>query len=157
LKRASAWIPVLVAAVLLTWSCGSSRSAATPGVSGAQDYGALSSELAVRTFLDAAAADDYPRMWRVFGTKDGPAVERFGIPEIEARMIVLARLLKNSGYDLRVANLASYGPDRVRYEVDLRGSRKGNVVVPVLTVPARGDRWFVEQLDMDALTASSLP
>ena len=115
------------------------------------------SELAVRTFLDAASADDYPRMWRVFGTKDGPAVEQFGIPEIEARMIVLAQLLKNSGYHLRVANLASYGPDRVRYEAQLEGTRKGNVVIPILTVPAGRDRWFVEQLDMDALTGSSFP
>jgi hypothetical protein len=113
--------------------------------------------VAVRTFLDAAAADDYPRMWRVFGTKDGPAVEQFGIPEIEARMIVLAQLLRNSGYDLQVVNRAAYGPDRIRYEARLEGSRKGAVMVPILTVPAGGDRWFVEQLDMDALTGSTLP
>lgn len=111
----------------------------------------------MRTFLDAVATDDYPRMWRVFGTESGPAVENFGIPEIEARMIVLARLLKNDGYELRVANMASYGPDRIRYEARMEGTRKGSVTVPILTVPADGDRWFVEQLDMDALTAGSLP
>ena len=159
MKCLSRSIRLLTAAtVLVSWSCGSSRSSATAGMgAGDQDYGAISSEAAVRAFLDGAVEDDYARMWRVFGTEDGPAIEEFGVREIEARMIVLAKLLKHSGYDLRVANLAMFGPDRIRYEAHLEGSRKGAVIVPIITVPSGGDRWFVEQLNMDALTGSSFP
>lgn len=142
----------------LVWAaCSSSSRQAAGGAPGQPVYGAASSEGAIQAFLDAAAAGDYPRMWAVFGTEDGAAVERFGVAEIEARMVVLARLLRHDGYEMQVANLAAYGPDRVRYEVRLQGTRKGAVVVPVVTVPDGRARWFVEQLDMDALTAGSFP
>ncbi len=45
------------------------------------------------------------------------------------------------------------GPDRVRYEVRMSGTRKGSVVVPVIAVPDRSGRWYVERLNLDALTA----
>jgi hypothetical protein len=146
---------VLLLSVLTWGACSSSTRHADAPIPGQQIYGADTSEAAVRAFLDAAAADDYPRMWAVFGTAKGPAVEEFGIAETEARMVVLARLLRNGSYEMRVANLASYGPDRVRYEVRLEGTRKGSVVVPVLTVPDGRARWFVEQLDMGPLTSGS--
>jgi len=148
--------PAVLVLSVFTWAaCNSSGRHADSPIPGQQVYGADTSEAAVRAFLDAAAADDYPRMWAVFGTAEGPAVEEFGIPELEARMVVLARLLRNRGYEMRVVNLASYGPDRVRYEVRLDGTRKGSVVVPVLTVPDGRERWFVEQLDMGPLTSGS--
>lgn len=152
--------PVLIAIATLTLTaCGSSaRRSSAPGFpADRQAYGAETSEAAVRTFLDAAAADDYPRMWAVFGTEDGAAIIQFGVEEIEARMIILSRLLRNNGYELRVQNLASYGPNRVRYVVQLLGTRNGNVVLPVLTVPDSGNRWFVEQIDMRRLTTGSSP
>ncbi len=140
-------------------ACGSSsRQFDTAGLpAGQQAYGASTSEQAVRTFFDAAAADDYPGMWAVFGTEDGSAVERFGIQEIEPRMIVLAGLLRNGGYEMRVSNLAIYGPDRVRYMVQLRNTRNGTVDLPVLTVPDGNGQWFVEQLDMDRIAPGSSP
>ncbi len=148
--------PTVFALFVLAWgACSSSSRPADAPIPGQRIYGADTSEAAVRAFLDAAAADDYPEMWAVFGTAEGPAVEEFGIAETEARMVVLARLLRNNGYEMRVANLASYGPDRVRYEVRMEGTRKGSVVVPVLTVPDDRERWFVEQLDMGSLTSGS--
>lgn len=145
--------------VLAMTACGSSSRqvdrAGSPA--GQQAYGANTSEQAVRTFLDAAAADDYPRMWAVFGTKDGPAVERFGIQEIEPRMIILAGLLRNRGYQMRVANLASYGSERVRYMVKLRDTRNGTIELPVLTTPDRTGQWFVEQLEMDRMAPATSP
>ncbi len=116
-------------------------------------YGAVSSEAAVRGFLDAANSGDYDRMGALFGTEKGPAIRELGIEELEARMIVLSKLLRNGGYELRQANLSMLGPDRVRWEAALRSSRKGDVVVPVVTTPDRGGRWFVEWLNVDALTA----
>ena len=156
-RRVQVSLTALVA--LAMTACGSSsRQFDAAGLpAGQQTYGANTSEEAVRMFFDAAAADDYPRMWAVFGTKDGPAVERFGIQEIEPRMIVLAGLLRNRGYEMRVANLASYGSERVRYMVRLRDTRNGTVDLPVLTVPDSRGQWFVEQLDMDRMTPASSP
>ena len=55
---------------------------------------------------------DAARPWNADdeATADGAAIERFGVQEIEPRMVVLARLLKHRDYDLRLANLW-YGID----------------------------------------------
>ncbi|MBT8462678.1 MAG: hypothetical protein KJO44_09185 [Gemmatimonadetes bacterium] len=113
--------------------------------------------MAVRGFLDGANADDYGQMSDLFGTDDGPAVERFGVTDVEQRMIFLASILKHSSYELRQVNLAQLGPDRIRWEARMLGTRKGGVVVPVVTVPDKNGRWYVERLNLDALTASSAP
>lgn len=135
---------------LLTAGCASGSAAARSG-----EYGSATSEMAVRGFLDGAAVKDYSRMMRLFGTADGPAVDRHGVTDVEQRMIVLAGLLQHESYDLRESNLAQLGPDRVRWEVTLAGTRRGTVVVPVITVPDRSGRWYIEVLNLDALTASA--
>lgn len=141
---------------LTTAACGSSPPQSSTGIAGGQQvYGADTSEEAVRAFLDAVATDDLPGMWAVFGTEDGAFVERFGIQETEPRMFILAGLLRNTGYDMRVENFASYGPKRVRYLVQLRDTKNGTVDLPILTVPDDDGHWFVEQLDMDRMTPSS--
>jgi hypothetical protein len=113
--------------------------------------------MAIRGFLDGANANDYSRMSALFGTDQGPAVERFGVTDVEQRMIFLASILKHDSYELQQANLAQLGPDRVRWEARMTGTRKGQVVVPIVTVPDRAGRWYVEILNLDALTASMVP
>jgi hypothetical protein len=113
--------------------------------------------MAVRGFLDGANADDYSQMSALFGTEKGPAVDRFGVTDVEQRMIFLASILKHDSYELRQANLAQLGPDRIRWDASMTGTRKGHVVVPIVTVPDRTGRWYVERLNLDALTASQVP
>lgn len=139
--------PLLMLASALVAACASSG----PTKSSGGPYGAVSSEAAVRGFLDAANEEDYRQMGQLFGTERGPAVDELGIEEVESRMIVLSKLLRNGGYALRQANLEMLGPDRVRWEAALTGSRKGSVVVPVITVPSKDGRWFVERLNVDAV------
>ncbi|HUF57862.1 MAG TPA: hypothetical protein VMM55_15025 [Thermohalobaculum sp.] len=115
-------------------------------------YGAESSEAAIVQFLDAAQAEDYQSMWAVFGTAEGAAIERFGVAEIEPRMVVLSRLLKHRDYELRLADLAGLGPNRTRYEVRMVGTRKGDVLVPFVTTHDGRGRWYVEQLQADRLS-----
>ncbi|HSM08712.1 MAG TPA: hypothetical protein VLA33_06810 [Gemmatimonadota bacterium] len=136
-------------------ACGGvSQGAGVPSPVGG--YGAATSENAVVQFLDAAQNEDYEGMWTVFGTAEGPAIERFGVQETEARMVVLSRLLKHRDYELRVANLAGLGPNRTRYEVRMEGTRKGSVMVPFVTAHDAGGRWYVEQLDADRLSGGNL-
>lgn len=133
-------------------ACGSGgpQGAGVPSPVGG--YGAESSESAVVQFLDAAQEENYAGMWNVFGTAEGPAIERFGVQETEARMVVLSRLLKHRDYELRLANLAGLGPNRTRYEVRMAGTRKGDVMVPFVTTHDGLGRWYVEQLDADRLS-----
>lgn len=131
---------------------GSPNNPAPVAVAPAGGYGAESSESAVSRFLDAAAAENYAGMWAVFGTSQGAAIERFGVVETESRMVVLSRLLRHTDYEMRVSNLAGLGPNRVRYEVRMNGTRKGDVMVPVVTVPDGRGRWYVEQLDAGRLS-----
>lgn len=140
-------------------ACGSSRGAGSSGSAEVSapvgGYGAESAESAIHRFLDAAQAENYEGMWTVFGTADGPAIERFGVQETESRMIVLARLLKHDGYELRLANLAGLGPRRSRYEVRMTGTRKGSVMVPFVTAQDGRGRWYVEQLQADRLSGGN--
>lgn len=143
-----------VAAVVIASLSGC--SARTSGQNGSP-VGASTSEMAVQEFLYGANADQYTRMSNVFGTEKGPAVDRFGVTDVEQRMIFLASILKHETFTMRQANLAQLGPDRVRWDVSLTGTRKGDVVVPMVTVPDGDGRWFVEWLNLDALTASPVP
>ena len=145
---------MLAAAIALV--AGSACSTRSAGSADAQ-YGAPTSEMAVRGFLDGANAGNYQQMSDLFGTDDGPAIERFGVTDVEQRMIFISKLLRHASYDLSQANLAQLGPDRVRWEARMEGTRKGTVTVPVVTVPDRSGRWFVERLNLDALSASSIP
>jgi hypothetical protein len=152
--RGSRWVWIrLAGAIVASVSALSACSAKSAGPSGGA-YGASTSELAVRGFLDGANANDYTRMSDLFGTDRGPAVKEFGVTDVERRMMFLASILKHGGYELQQANLAQLGPERVRWEARMSGTRKGTVVVPVVTVPDKSGRWFVERLNLDALTAS---
>jgi len=133
-------------------ACGSGGSQRAGVPSPVGGYGAESSQSAVVQFLDAAQSENYAEMWSVFGTADGPAIERFGVQETEARMVVLSRLLKHRNYELRMSNLAGLGPNRTRYEVRMVGTRKGDVMVPFVTTHDDSGRWYVERLDADRLS-----
>ena len=150
-RARSAWFALLLAGAAGLSSCASSSSGGSGGVGAAA--GAATSEMAVRGFLDAANVEDYSRMMNLFGTENGLAVDEFGVQDVEARMIFLSQLLKHESYTLSQVNLAMLGPDRVRYEVQMSGTRKGSVVVPVIAVPDGSGRWYVERLNVDALTA----
>jgi hypothetical protein len=81
--RTAASLAALVSAAALA-GCASGRAPSDGAM-----YGAATSEMAVRGFLDGANTDDYGRMADLFGTADGPAVARFGETDIEQRMIFL--------------------------------------------------------------------
>ena len=150
-RARTAWLVPLAFAASSLSSCASSGSGGAEWSNAAP--GAATSEMAVRSFLDAANSEDYSRMMNLFGTADGLAVDEFGVQDVEARMIFLSQLLKHESYTLSQVNLAMLGPDRVRYEVQMSGTRKGSVTVPVISIPDGTGRWYVERLNVDALTA----
>lgn len=146
----AAWLLLLAAAVWSGCAGGGSELTSSPS-----EYGAPTAEQAIRTFLDAAEAEEYPRMGRMFGTRQGPAESRLGVTNVEQRMVVLAGLLDFGSYALEPSRLTEPDPDRRRFNAVLDGTRRGTVSVPVFAVRSEGGRWFVERLDTDPLTTNS--
>ena len=141
---------LLTAVVLAAGACGGgSQGQLTRAPS---EYGSPTAEQAVRTFLDAAAQEEYPVMGRVFGTRQGPAEARLGVTNVEQRMIVLAGLLQHDSYTVRPSTLTEPEPHTRRFNVSMTGTRQGEVTVPVFAVRSESGRWFVERLDTTPLT-----
>lgn len=136
-------------------SCASSASSGSTatGMQAAQSdssFGAATAEAAVREFLDAAQAQEYSRMRRLFGTRDGPAEKQWGVQEVEQRMVVLSGMLLHQSYSLRPLDLGYMRDDQRGFVATILGTRYGNASVPITAVLAKG-RWFVEQLGVDSL------
>lgn len=145
--RVSSGFLLAAAVVLSSASCASSGGGSAATIE--QAYGALSAESAVGQFLDAAKRNDYQLMSRLFGTRDGPAVDRLGRIEVEQRMFVLAAFLKHDSYSMRRMPVAE-AEGQQRLAVDMVGTRNGDLTVPFLTVVSKG-RWFVEQIRTESL------
>ena len=88
-RARTAWLVPLAFAASSLSSCASSGSGGAEWSNAAP--GAATSEMAVRSFLDAANSEDYSRMMNLFGTADGLAVDEFGVQDVEARMIFLSQ------------------------------------------------------------------
>jgi hypothetical protein len=151
------WLATLVVAgptlAVSLPGCASSKSSgnATPsGQSASTVYGASSAEEAVRSFLDAAQAQEYGRMRRLFGTNGGPAENEWGVQEVEQRMVVLSGMLLHQSYSLRPLELGYMREDQRGFVATIIGTRYGNANVPFTVVLADG-RWYVEQLGVDSL------
>lgn len=144
-------ISLAVLVALVVGACASSGGLTHPP----SRYGAPSPEAAVRGFLDALQTEDYERMARHFGTREGPAEEEFGIAHVEQRMVILGGLLQHESYELRRENLSALGPERTRFVAVLRGTREGRLRVPVISVSTPDGRWFVERVAVDELETGS--
>jgi len=115
-------------------------------------YGAASAENAVRRFLDAAQEQEFSRMRELFGTREGPAERKWGVQDVEQRMIVLSGMLLHQSYSLRPLELGYLGENQRSFVAMIVGTRYGTVSLPITTIQAKSGRWFVEQLGVDSLT-----
>lgn len=150
------WLAALVLAgptlAISLPGCASKSSAGTTpsGQSASTVYGASSAEEAVRSFLDAAQAQEYSRMRRLFGTNGGPAENAWGVQEVEQRMVVLSGMLLHQAYSLRPLELGYLREDQRGFVATIIGTRYGNANIPITVVLADG-RWYVEQLGVSSL------
>ncbi len=148
----AAWLAAALAIVVSLGGAGcasgGSGAASQEGVPGGG-----TAEEAVQAFLEAANVDDYRAMTRLFGSVDGPALQRMDQAELEQRMFVLAALLEHESYVLRRSGLTE-GPNEIRFLVDMVGTRNGEVTVPVVAA-THGGRWYVQQVVTGPLTGTT--
>jgi hypothetical protein len=140
--------PAAVAALLLTASACTTQAVPRPTSSA---MAGMAPSLSVERFLQAVNARDYESMAALFGTADGP-IEGQRM-DLEVRMDLMAQVLTHQDY--RIASQAQV-PGResptTRVGVDL--TIDGRVVpnVEFLVVQSQGDRWLIEQVDLEAVT-----
>lgn len=117
--------------------------------------GAPAAPAAVERFLQAAAAKDYVEMGWSFGTHEGSIFRRDPPADVERRMYALATVLQHDAVEIRdQAPVAGRTGDAVRLLVRLNNAGR-RYDVPFTAVRGPEGRWFVEQVDVEAVTGKS--
>lgn len=138
---------MLIAVLVVTaggCASGGARSTTPPG--------APAAPAAVERFLQLANVKDYVGMGWIFGTNAGAILSRDPPAEVEQRMYALASLLSHEGF---VVGNGLPVPGRTAEAVvfDVIVTQPGrNLRVPFTAVRGPGNRWYVESLDVEALT-----
>ena len=133
----------LVPALLLVLSCLPAR---------AQDGGGTAPASTVERFLRLAAEKNYVQMGHVFGTRDGPIIQRDPAAQVQRRMFAIASILENQRFVIRDEQPI---PGRIGEAVQLtvQVTQRGHPRdVPFVVVKDGHNRWFVEQVDLEKLT-----
>jgi hypothetical protein len=107
---------------------------------------------AVERFLQLAHDRQYAQMGWVFGTAQGAVIQSWPLAEVEQRMYALARLLEHDSF---VVGPSAAVPGRIgaaeRFQVQLRTDTR-LYQVPFTVVRGPNQRWFVEQVAVEAIT-----
>jgi hypothetical protein len=116
--------------------------------------GAPAAPAAVERFMQFAAVRDYAGMGWVFGTSAGPIIQRDPVPEVEQRMYALASLLEHDGFAVGAGTpVPGRAQEALRFDVSVRRGFR-TLQVPFTTVRGPGNRWYVEQVAVEAITGS---
>ena len=137
---------LVVIVMLLGAACGGRVRAPASGPGGP------TATAAVERFLQLGREKDYVQMGWVFGTAEGPVIRRWPLPEVEQRMYALATVLQHDSF---VVGPSSVVPGRIGSAESFRVQlRRGNQTfhVPVTAVRGPDRRWFVETVDIQAVT-----
>ena len=152
-------VPALLLASLA--ACGGQPGAAPasgPSPSAGQvprgGAGGAAPSTTVEQFLRLAGRKQYLEMGWLFGTREGGAImSRDPHADVERRMFALASVLENQQFVIRDEQpIPGSVGQSVRLTVQLT-QRGRQTSVPFVTVRGPGDRWFIEQVDVQAVTS----
>lgn len=135
-----------LALVLAVAACGPSVRAPASGP------GAVAPAEAVERFLRLAAEPDYLQMGWIFGTERGPIIRRDPAGDVERRMYALARVLEHERFEVRAQRPV---PGRVGNAilVEVALTQRGReYAVPFTVVRGPGERWYIEEVRVEAIT-----
>lgn len=119
--------------------------ATTPGVAPA---------LIVEQFLTAVNSKDLTTMGNLFGTRDGPIIQRDPKDKVEKQMFVLATVLKHDDYQIEGETIVpGRQHEATRFNVLMKiGERR--VSVPFVMVRSKANAWMVEEIGIEKITNS---
>lgn len=143
-----------LALLLVLPACGGGAASSGGAVSAPRaGAGASAPSAAVEQFLRLAGRKQYLEMGWVFGTAAGPVMQRDPARDVERRMYGLASVLENTGFTiLNEQPIPGTVGQGVRLTAQIRKGNQG-FNVPFTTVKGPGERWFVETVGLEAITA----
>ena len=119
---------------------------------GRRSPGAAAPSEAVEQFLALGKQKRYLDMGWLFGTTEGPIINRDPHPQVERRMYALASVLEADSHEvLSEEPIPGSVGSQVRLVVRIR-QRGHDYSVPFTTIRGPGGRWFVEVVDVEAVT-----
>jgi hypothetical protein len=133
--------------LLLVVLAACSRAVSSSG--GSATTGAAAPRLAVEQFLAAVRAQDLQAMSVAWGNEKGPGRDQFDRTELEKRLIVMQSCTDHEKF--RIVSEAPGDAGQRIFRVELT---KGPVTATPRVWATRGpsERWYVSNLDMDAVT-----
>ena len=105
----------------------------------------------VEQFLRLAAEKNYVQMGYVFGTSEGTILRRDPAPQVQRRMFAIASILENQRFVIRDEQAV---PGRMGQAVQLtvQLTQRGRARDVPFVVVKSGNRWYVEQIDLEKIT-----
>jgi hypothetical protein len=114
--------------------------------------GASAPAAAVERFLRLVQTKSYLEMGQVFGTREGPIAARDPAGEVERRMYAVASILEHQRFTIRDEGpIPGRTGEAYRLAVALE-NRGRTSQVPFTVVRGPNGLWFVEQVDLEAVT-----
>lgn len=114
--------------------------------------GNVGPSLLVEQFLRAANQKDLQAMGRLFGTKDGPIINRESRQAMEQRMFTIASVLRHQDFEIQAEQVVpGRTTEATRLTVRLTINEKPYTVPFVLV--RHKDGWLVEQIGLEQITA----
>jgi hypothetical protein len=136
------------------------------GAPAPESEGAASPEQAVEVFMSSAteaqrarAAGEfttadraYERMASVFGTEEGSISRGYSAEEVRSRMLVLSACLRPTVFRIITQpDPQAWSNKTTVVSVELTRGRE-RLTLPFRVVLGRGERWFIEQIDVSNMS-----
>ena len=109
--------------------------------------GATTSRGAVEHFLASVRTQDLRGMSAVWGNDKGPTAERIRRDDLEKRLIVMQCMLAHEKWQFAEDRARLVTGGRQEHMVELQ-QKQQSAVTKFTTVAGRGERWFVEDIDL---------
>jgi hypothetical protein len=139
-----------LALVVLVAACGPTVRAPAAGPGAPAPAEAVDRFL--RLAVDQQTTDRYIQMGWIFGNERGPIVRRDPASDVERRMYAISRVLEHEGFELRPQRpVPGRVGNAIQIDVDLT-QRGQEFTVPFIVVRGPAQRWYIEEVRLEAIT-----
>jgi hypothetical protein len=137
---------LLPVALMLAAACGGSAPRAA-------DQTAVAPTMTIERFLRAANQNDLDTMATLFGNREGTIAQNWPRQEIDARMFLLASVLRHSDYSIGAEQIVpGRREEATRYLVHMVVAGESVTVPFTLVRTTRSQTWLIEDIDIERIT-----
>ena len=104
-------------------------------------------QVTVARFMSAVDANNLLAMAQLWGTRDGPSIEKMDRTELDMRLTVMRSYLTHEEYEILASGSLARADDRTR-AYDIRLTRAGCVHTVPFELVRVGGGWLVSNVDL---------